>query len=124
MYAWLTHQWTITHTTFHTHIKHSYLPEWVNFFLDCLTTKMKTLGCFEMLETLTPTTQHNKFSVIYLFVCWHSTASMVTRLQAGQLGFKSPWQPEIFLFSRGPPSLLRNRYNSSFSGHKLASPRD
>jgi hypothetical protein len=77
MHTWLTHHWTITHTIVDTYIKHSYLPEWVNFFLDCLTMTMKALGCFQMLETLTPTTQHN-FSVIYLFVCWHSTASMVT----------------------------------------------
>jgi hypothetical protein len=50
----------------HPYIKHSYLPEWVNFFLDCPTMKMKALRCFEMLETLTPTTQHNNFSFIYL----------------------------------------------------------
>jgi len=85
--------------------------------------KMMALGCFEMLETLTPT-QHNNFSVVYLFACWHNTANMVTRLQAGQLGFKFPWLPEIFLFSRGSPSLLCNRHNSSYSGHKLASARD
>jgi hypothetical protein len=123
MYTWLTHHWTITHTTVHTYIKHSYLPEWVNFFLDCLTMNMKALGCSKMLETLTSTTQHN-FSVIYLFLCWQSTASIVTRLQAEQSGFKSPWQPEIFPFSRGAPSLLCNRYNSFFSGYKFASARD
>jgi hypothetical protein len=78
----------------------------------------------ERLETLTPTTQHNSFSFMHLFVCWHSTASMVTTLQTGQSGFKSPWQPEIFFFSRGPPSLQCNRYNNSFSGHKLASAWD
>jgi hypothetical protein len=66
-YHWPTTQSQHVHTAntpLDTYIKHSYLPEWVNFFLDCLTMNMKALRCSEMMETLTPTTQHN-FSVIY-----------------------------------------------------------
>jgi len=64
----------------------------------------------------------------HLFICvlaqYSQYGDMVTRMQAGQSVFKSPWQPEILLFSRGPTSLLCNRYNSSFSGYKLASAQD
>jgi hypothetical protein len=31
---------------------------------------------------------------------------MVTRLQDRQSGFKTLWQPEMFLFSMDPPNLL------------------